>query len=267
MKSYEMEDKLIEYLDDALTAEQRVEVEELLTHSPEFRQTLEELKIVMHSIDHPPAFQPSENLKNNFDSFLQKISTKQTNQKNQSTADDVTIISLQKPKNNIRRTFLQLAAAAAILLLGIFVGKNIGNEKPVTQEQFATLESKMLQLLEKEKSTSARIKAVNISYELQNPNSEIIDALIQTMNIDKSTNVRIAAMEALYEFVDNPKVRTALCETLPIQTNPMMQISIIKALVNLKEEKAVEYFENLIQQHHTNEEVKDVAQMAIFKMT
>ncbi|HFC00654.1 MAG TPA: hypothetical protein ENJ53_07600 [Phaeodactylibacter sp.] len=266
MNSHEIEDKLIDYLDDALTAEGRAEVEQILATSPKIRQTLEELKIVMHSMDNAPSLQPSNNLKNNFDSFLQKTIANQAKEKNHSTKNDTGIVHLQKSKNNPFRIFLQVAAAAAILLLGIFVGRNMPIEKPVSQEQFATLESKMLQLLEKEKSTSARIKAVNISYELQNPNSEIIDALIQTMNIDKSTNVRMAAMEALYEFADNPKVRTALCETLRIQTNPMIQISIIKTLVHLKEEKAVEYFENLIEENDTNEEVKDVAQMAIFKM-
>ena len=47
MEFQELENKLIDYLDDALTAEQRAEVEKQLEVSVELRQTLEELKICL----------------------------------------------------------------------------------------------------------------------------------------------------------------------------------------------------------------------------
>ena len=86
------------------------------------------------------------------------------------------------------------------------------------------------------------------------------------MNIDKSTNVRLAAMEALSHFSDEPNVRTALCKSLAVQTNPMIQLSLIKILVNMKEQQAVEYFEKIIEKENVAPEVKDEAQMGIFKM-
>ena len=69
MKFQEMENKLIDYLDDALTPAQRKEVEQELEQSVELRQTLEELKTVMKGMDTAEVFQPSINLKNNFDQF------------------------------------------------------------------------------------------------------------------------------------------------------------------------------------------------------
>lgn len=262
MEFQDLENKLIDYLDDVLTQKQRVEVEQKLKSSAELRQTLEELKAVMHGMDTAEEFQPSEKLKNSFNHFLQK-------EKKKIGGGDANIVDLKTPSSGRNRFLFQIGTAAAILLIGIFVGKNLGGEKPVTEVDLAELEIKMrtemLDLLQKETSTSGRIKAVNISYKLQ-PDSEIVEALIQSMNIDKSTNVRIAAIEALSHFGNEPKVRTALCKSLGVQSNQMIQLSLIKILVNMKEKQAVEYFEKIIEKESTTPEVKDEAQMGIFKM-
>ncbi|MFK7773262.1 MAG: hypothetical protein AB8F94_14030 [Saprospiraceae bacterium] len=261
MEFQELENKLIDYLDNALTSEQRVEVEQELEKSTELRQTLDELKTVMSEMETAEEFQPSVNLKNNFDQFLQKEISQQS-------GGDANIVAFKKPNSGRNRFFFQIAAAAAILIMGVFIGKNLGEKAQVTETAISDLEvrlrTEMLELLE-DKSTSGRIKAVNISYELK-PNDEIVDALIQSMNIDKSTNVRIAAMEALSHFGEDANVRTALCHSLTVQTNPMIQLSLIKILVNMKEKQAVEYFEKIIENESTTPEVKDEAQMGIFKM-
>lgn len=258
MEFQELENKLIDYLDDALTPEQRIEVEQELENSAELRQSLDELKTIMQGMETVEEFQPSANLKNNFDHFLQKEINKQG-------GGDANIVEFKRPNAGRNRFLFQIAAAAAILIMGVFIGKNLGGEEQVTPNDIADLRKEMLELLEKETSTSGRIKAVNISYELK-PDDEIVDALIQSMNIDKSTNVRIAAMEALSHFGDNPKVRTELCKSLSIQTNPMIQLSLIKILISMKEKQAVEYFEKIIEKDSTTPEVKDEAQMGIFKM-
>ena len=258
MEFQKLENKLIDYLDDALTPMQRAEVEKQLENSAELRQTLDELRMVMNEMETAEELQPSSNLKNNFDQFLQK-------EINNLDKQNTPVLDFQKTNISGRRIFLQIAAAAAILFVGVFVGKNIGGTPEVTIEHIVDLRHEMLELLEKDKSTSGRIKAVNISYELQ-PDDEIVDALIQSMNIDKSTNVRIAAMEALSHFQNEPKVRTALCQSLTVQTNPMIQLSLIKILINMKEKQAVEYFEKIIKKESTTPEVKDEAQMGIFKM-
>lgn len=261
MEFQELENKLIDYLDDALTLEQRVEVEKQLENSAELRQTLDELKTVMQGMEAAEELKPTSNLKNNFDQFLQKEIDKQS-------GGEANIVAIKKTNSSQTKFLFQIAAAAAILIMGVFIGKNLGGEAQIPETAIADLEerlkSQMLELLE-DKSTSGRIKAVNISYELK-PNDEIVEALIQSMNIDKSINVRIAAMEALSHFGNDPNVRTALCESLGIQTNPMIQLSLIKVLVNLKEKQAVEYFEKIIEKESTTPEVKDEAQMGIFKM-
>jgi hypothetical protein len=263
MSYQDLEDKLIDYLDDALTPEQKLEVEQHLAKSPELRQTLEELRMITSGMEHATAYQPSSNLQHNFDAFLQA-------EKDKLTDNEANIVQFHQPAKFRNRLFLQIAAAAAILLLGIFVGKNWNATTGVNENDLAELKgelrTEMLALLQ-EKSTSGRIKAVNISYELEKPDDEIIDALIQTMNIDGSTNVRLSAIEALFDnFSNNPKVRTAFCETLNLQENQMIQLTLIKMLVQLKEKKAEKYLQDLIQKEDIAPEVRDEAQMGIFKM-
>ncbi|MGK0366745.1 MAG: anti-sigma factor RsiW [Saprospiraceae bacterium] len=88
----ELENKLIDYLDDALTATQRAEVEKQLEKSAELRQTLDELKMVMNGMETSEEFQPSLNLKNNFDQFLQK-------EINNQGGEDVNIVAFKKPNS------------------------------------------------------------------------------------------------------------------------------------------------------------------------
>lgn len=269
MNLQDIENKLIDYLDDALTADQRKEVEQELKNSADLRQALEELKMVMSGLENSFEYQPSTRLQKNFDDFLENLSADQVEEKLKISDNDTKVIHLQDRSSNRHRIFMQFAAAAAILLFGIFVGSNLGGNKDKDIENgIAELRKEMLDLLDKENSTSGRIRAVNISYKLpeEHADDEIVQALIQTMNIDGSTNVRLAAMEALFEFADEPKVRTALCETLSIQKNPSIQLSLIKMLVHLKEKQAVKYFEDLVKKDDTNPEVKDEAQMGIFKM-
>lgn len=261
MQNQELENKLIDYLDDVLTSEQRKEVEQQLESSPELQQNLEELKQVINEMEQAEMLDTPISVKNNFDQFLQK-------EIKELREEATPIIDLKRSNSKKYKRLLQVAAAAAILFLGVLLGQNLGKEENhVTTQQFADLRSEMLELLEKENSTSGRIKAVNISYEIQNPDDEIINALIQTMNIDASTNVRLSAIEALYDnFSNNPKVRTAFCETLNLQENPMIQTNLIKMLVNLKEKKAEKYLEDLIKKKDISPEVRDEAQMGIFKM-
>lgn len=259
MKFQNIENTLIDYLDGVLTADQKIEVEQQLAASPELRQTLEELKTITGLMDNPFDYQPSQNLQRNFDTFLQK-------EKKKLEGNDATIVNFQNKTQSRNRLFLQIASAAAILLLGIFVGRSWDNGNDEAIAQIESLRSEMLSLLQ-EKSTSGRIKAVNISYEIENPDDQVVNALIQTMNIDGSTNVRLSAIEALYDnFSENPKVRAAFCETLSHQNNPMIQITLINKLVNLKETKAEKYLQDLIQKENTTPEVRDEAQMGIFKM-
>ena len=260
---------LIDYLDGLLSPEESAKVELDLANSAELRKELEELKMMFEEVDVATMHQPSGKLKNNFDAFLQKKINAQQNiseGKEKIKNHNGKIV----PLRNRNRYWIQIAAAVGLILFGFFMGKNLtGNEEDsgdVTQNDLVELRTEMLDLLKNENSTSGRIKAVNIAYELDRPDQTITDALIKRLNEDKSTNVRLSAMDALFHFVDDAKVVIALCESLNLQTDPIVQIAIIEGLTAFKEKGAIKYFEELIENENVIEHVKDEAQMGIYKM-
>lgn len=103
-------------------------------------------------------------------------------------------------------------------------------------------------------SASERIQAVNQSSELNHADKDIIRLLINTLNFDQNINVRLAACQALLHFENEPLVNEALIQSLGIQTDPNVQITLIEALVTLKEKRAVDQF----QQVASNQKVIDI---------
>jgi HEAT repeat protein len=81
--------------------------------------------------------------------------------------------------------------------------------------------------------------------------------LVNTLNFDPNVNVRLAACQALTHFASEEEVSEALIQSLAIQTDPNIQISLIEALVAIKEKRAVNQFQQLAR----NQEVLDVVRL------
>ncbi|WP_234736618.1 HEAT repeat domain-containing protein [Tellurirhabdus bombi] len=175
-----------------------------------------------------------------------------------------------KPQTQIRRLTswgLRLAASL-ILIAGGFMGGLLYNRQPVDQLAFSsendvreiTPEYAMKKALRFEEaattSASERIQAVNQSYELNEANQEITQLLINTLNFDDNLNVRLAACQALLRFENEPGVREALIQSLKIQTDPNVQITLIEALVAMKEKRAVDEMQRLVQNQQVLEVVR-----------
>ena len=70
-------------------------------------------------------------------------------------------------------------------------------------------------------------------------------------------NVRLAACQALARFENEPDVRDALIQSLQIQTDPNIQITLIEILVAIKEKRAVVEMKRLAQ----NQQLLDVVRL------
>jgi HEAT repeat protein len=102
-----------------------------------------------------------------------------------------------------------------------------------------------------------------VSREAEKTDASVLDALLNTLNGDPSTNVRLAAVDALYIFRDQPRVREALVQLLERQKSPLVQISIIDLLVEIREQKAMDALRFLIQNERTNPSVREHAEWGI----
>jgi len=163
--------------------------------------------------------------------------------------------------------WLQIAASIAILLIGYWLGKNnTGNEQQIAELQNQVQELKEVTLTSalRTHSASERILAVNQIGETTSISSErLIKTLIETVNTDESANVRYEAIQALEKFSDNKLVRDELVQSLELQDDPLIQIALIRLLVDAKEKSAVESLKKMLESDQVIPEVKQQAETAI----
>lgn len=157
-----------------------------------------------------------------------------------------------------------LAMASITLVLGLFAGYFFSAPTPSPRhDQIETLsqqvtdlrEMMMFSLLEKGSATD-RLKAVNLTQEMNEASVKVTNALIQTLNEDENVNVRLAALDALKPYVRNSQVRQALIRSIALQESPLVQISMAELMAALHEKSAVREFEKIVASDKTPEEVK-----------
>lgn len=166
-----------------------------------------------------------------------------------------------------RLWWLRIAAGLTLLIVGFGAGWMF-QSKSENGTVLAALEGKETgQVAEMKKvlafeqmnntSASERIQAVNHSYNIPDADRDITQLLINTLNFDPNVNVRLAACQALTHFANEAEVKEALIQSLAIQTDPNIQISLIEALVAIKEKRAVDQFQQLAR----DQEVLDVVRL------
>lgn len=119
-------------------------------------------------------------------------------------------------------------------------------------------------------SASERISAVYSSSRLQQGNpqldAEITDILIYTMNNDQNVNVRLAAAEALFKFRTEPRIGKALTNSLAQQNDPLMQITLIDMLVEMKQKSALNEMQKMLLRAETQDVVKQRLESSIAEL-
>src|SRR5262249_2979597 len=74
---------------------------------------------------------------------------------------------------------------------------------------------------------------------IQEPDPQVLDALVHTLRYDSSVDVRLAALDALGRYGKRPEVSRGLVESLENQQSPLVQVALIDVLVDLHESTAV----------------------------
>lgn len=123
-------------------------------------------------------------------------------------------------------------------------------------------EMMLLTMLEKE-STSERIKAVNLTHDMDHVSDRVANALLHTLNNDKNVNVRLVTLEALYPYANDPKVREGLIKSIQNQHSPLVQIALAETMVALQEKRSVKPLKELLNRDELPEEVKEQIQHSV----
>ena len=171
-----------------------------------------------------------------------------------------------------RQPALQAALSAALLLIGVFVGRQTEPQAPppeinaVRQELHDMREMVTLSLMQQQ-SASERLKGVSWSNQLERPGSEIVAALLDTLMHDANVNVRLATVDALQRFAGQPAVRRGAVEALAGSSSPLVQIALIDFMVDTKDKDAVDALRRLSEDSTVDEGVRDRAAWGVEQLS
>lgn len=163
------------------------------------------------------------------------------------------------------RPALQFALAAALLLVGVAVGRLLAGAGPghmeVAQLQGELREMRQMVALAllQQQSPSERLRGVDFSGQVETPDAPVLSALLYTLNHDSNVNVRLAAVDALRRFASTGIVRNALDDSLLKQDSPMVQIALIDLMVSLRNREGAQAIRTLAAHAGVNPEVKQRA--------
>ena len=168
------------------------------------------------------------------------------------------------------RTYgLQFAAAAAVLVLGVSIGRQTARP-PAADPQLAMLREELrdmrqmvtLSLLQQQ-SASERLKGVSFTSQIDQPGGEVTLALLDTLMHDPNVNVRLATIDALKRFAGGENVRRGVLEALARQTSPLVQIALIDYVVETNDRGAADTLRRLSSDPMLDQAVRGRATQAL----
>ena len=172
------------------------------------------------------------------------------------------------------RPVWQFALAALLLVVGVGIGRGSLQEKPKHDGEIARLRDEVgglrelltLSLLQQQ-SASERLRGVSWSSQVQQPDHTVLSALLQTLNSDPNVNVRLAALDALQKFSDIQEVRQGLLQALERQKSPLVQITLIDWLVEIKERRAVNVLNRISDETQFQPKVRERARWGLRQLS
>ena len=120
--------------------------------------------------------------------------------------------------------------------------------------------------LMQQQNASDRLKGVNWAYRVEQPDTEVLAALLYTVNHDPNINVRLAAVDALRAFTNSPVATRGLTQAIAKQDSPMVQIALIDQLTDMRDRNAMPALRELIGNVSVNPEVRQRAQWALGRL-
>ena len=240
------------------TEAEKAEMEAAITTGALDLDKLNDLSQFNQRLSAVAAPMPSERLRSN---FYQMLAEEKRKQKSRPGLKDW--LSNFFEGLSARITIGQLAYSVVVLVLGVVLGLNFnrkqsaGDEKllAITTEMQQMKKMMMLTLLEQPSATD-RLKAVNLTTNMEQADDKVIKSLLQTLTNDPSVNVRLAAIEALYQHADNPLAREGLVSAITKQESPLVQLALADVMVAMQEKNSVKQLKELLQQEGLNEAVK-----------
>lgn len=248
-----------EYLAGSLSALDHAAFESRLQSDTALRAEVAELKSIWEGLGLLPQEQPSAALRARFYQKLNGLSRPAE-------------VVVRKPFWNRLAAWQQVAIAAGVFLIGLYVGQ-IDKSRRAQTEELAQMRNQVqglremvaLSLLDRQ-SAASRLQGVSWSSRVDRPNTELRSALLGALNGDPNVNVRLSSVDALERYSDDSSVRKALADSIPQQESPLVQIALIDTLVRMRDTNAMSEFQRLSKNQELNSAVRQRANWALVKL-
>jgi hypothetical protein len=252
-----VQDQLTDYLTGQIDEAVRDAFNIHIRECPVCQARLHELETAWHDLGTLPRHEPSPLLRQRFYAMLEQERPKKPNR--------------QKGKFGFGHLLgsPRLALTAAIFLMGLFLGYEIGGHRlregrllELGQEVQSIKQQMSISMLQQQ-SSFERMKGVRLSTEVSQPGDLLIQMLFSKINADPSVPVRLAAIDAIALFSDREDVQTLLINSLLNQDSPLVQIAIIDQLTYVREKTALTALKMLIENQDTQPDVKRYAEKTL----
>jgi len=255
-------------MDASIDDDARAAVEMHLASCIQCRTENEHLSAIWRGLGHLPSYEPSPALRTR---FYEKLEAYQ-----QGYVESALIA----PKTNFLRTVwqwwtarpaMQFALSLATLLVGFFAGFSVQHR--TDDSQLAQLHNEVTSMrqmvalsLMQQQNASDRLKGVNWAYRVEQPDTQVLAALLYTVNHDSNVNVRLAAVDAFHAFSNSPVAVRGLTQAIAKQDSPMVQIALIDQLTDMRNRDALPALQDLSRNTSVNPEVRQRAQWALGRL-
>jgi len=239
-------DQVSDYLKGELSQQERERFEQKIAGSGH-EKDFDNLKKVWTEFQAMPEKEPSEAVGTKFYAMLEAYKAGQHAAKSEVSLRSVLNKWLAKfwPQQPV----IQFGLALAFLIVGVFFGAQFKNG---TNRDMQRLSSEVVGLkqlvavsLLQNQSPVERLRGIGYSHDFDNPNPDVLNALLGTLNFDSNVNVRLAAAGALTRFYDVDTVRSGVLHSLKQQKSPLLQIALINLLLAQNEKESIETLEFL----------------------
>lgn len=257
METNDWDSLLIDYIDQNLSVQDREKVEEALRTNAAVRQQYEQLREVLQTMNQAVEQEPPARMTTSFHALLQ-----------------AEIRAARQPRTiSLTPALYRVAAAVALLLVGGGVGFWISRQQQqqaeleAMQREMKATQEMLMNMLGNDLSASQRLQGATVALRMDRADDELVEVLVRTLTDDPNTNVRLAALDALGKFSDGGPVRQALIKALSTQTDPLVQIELIRMLVDMKEKTILKELHRISTDEQLLNEVKDEAHAGILRLS
>lgn len=268
-----VQNRLPEYLAHELDRHEQAEIEAHIQECTSCREEYDTLLRLWSKLGTLPEEKPSERVRSRFFAMMAAYE-EGLRDSAESPAPFLAAVNRMVARIWPHQPAVQFALSVLLLVLGMYGGSRMFETGESHQAELYQLRGEVRQMshlltlsLLNQQSASERLRGVAWTYQMENPDEQVLSALIRALKYDSNVNVRLAAVDALGNFLGDPNVQNEVLETLPRESSPMVQIALVDLLVQERVKQSADILERMRRDPDVNALVKNRIEAGLKELT